>query len=325
MRLPLSALLSQTLVAFTIEFDNEAERLMPHRTTNHGSTGLHGPWLVSLAMYVNCMQFVNEEGITAAELARRARTSTNLNGMQRWGYINISPDKRIRATPAGRVAQEIWRSLFRVIEHRWEERFGTSEIDQLRESLRALVNHIDLDLPDCLPILGYGLFSRAPDRKRTEPVGDLPLSALLSRALLSIAIEFEHESDLSLAIAANVLRVLDDKGIRLRDLPPITGVSTESIATAMGILRKKRLVAEESRIVRLTPQGVEAQSAGARLLAAIEDRWQSQSLRDALERIVSRLEIAALYREGWRSKVRQPETLPHYPMVLHRGGFPDGS
>ena len=23
--------------------------------------------------------------------------------------------------------------------------------------------------------------------------------------------------------------------------------------------------------------------------------------------------------------VRQPETLPHYPMVLHRGGFPDGS
>jgi hypothetical protein len=325
MRLPLSALLSQTLVAFTIEFDNEAENRMPHHTTNHGSTGLHTPWLVSLAMYATCMQFVNEEGITAAELTRRARTSTNLKGMERWGYIIIGPDNLIRATLAGRMAQEIWRPLFRVIEQRWEKRFGTGEINQLRESLRTRVSRIGLDLPDCLPILGYGLFSRGPDRERTEPSGDLTLSALLSRPLLAFAIEFERESDLSLAIAANVLRVLDDKGIRLRDLPRITGVSKESIAMAMGILRKKRLVAEESRIVRLTPRGIEAQNTSSRLLATIEARWQAHSLRDALERIVPRLEIADLYRDGWRSKVRPPGTLPHYPMVLHRGGFPDGS
>ena len=31
--LPLSTLLSQALVAFTIEFDNEFEHQMPHRTT----------------------------------------------------------------------------------------------------------------------------------------------------------------------------------------------------------------------------------------------------------------------------------------------------
>ena len=31
------------------------------------------------------------------------------------------------------------------------------------------------------------------------------------------------------------------------------------------------------------------------------------------------------YPDGWRAKVRKPDTLPHYPMVLHRGGFPDGS
>ena len=31
------------------------------------------------------------------------------------------------------------------------------------------------------------------------------------------------------------------------------------------------------------------------------------------------------YPDGWRAKVRAPETLPHHPMVLHRGGFPDGS
>ena len=31
------------------------------------------------------------------------------------------------------------------------------------------------------------------------------------------------------------------------------------------------------------------------------------------------------YPDGWRAKVRRPEALPHYPMVLHRGGYPDGS
>src|SRR5271169_2793720 len=49
--LPLSALLSQVLVAFTIEFDNESERQMQHRTTNqHVEGGARvGPWLVSMA------------------------------------------------------------------------------------------------------------------------------------------------------------------------------------------------------------------------------------------------------------------------------------
>jgi hypothetical protein len=30
-------------------------------------------------------------------------------------------------------------------------------------------------------------------------------------------------------------------------------------------------------------------------------------------------------RSLWRASVPNPETLPHYPMVLHRGGYPDGS
>ena len=31
------------------------------------------------------------------------------------------------------------------------------------------------------------------------------------------------------------------------------------------------------------------------------------------------------YPDNWRADVRPPQALPHYPMVLHRGGFPDGS
>jgi len=74
-RLPLPALLSHLLVAFTIEFDNEFEHQMPHRTTKHGSSPGEGarPWLVSMAMWAHCMRLVPEEGIPAGELARQAR------------------------------------------------------------------------------------------------------------------------------------------------------------------------------------------------------------------------------------------------------------
>lgn len=152
----LAALLSQALVAFTIEFDNEAEHRMPHSTTDHGRTAgaLQAPWLVSMAMWWNCMRFVSDEGVTVRELERLARTGTNLDGMRRWGYIHIGtddagkstkkprPDTVLRPTAAGRMAQEVWRPLFGAIEGRWEERFGKDAVDRLRDALRAIVRQL---------------------------------------------------------------------------------------------------------------------------------------------------------------------------------------
>lgn len=370
--LPLSALLSEALVAFTIEFDNEFERQMPHVTTNRGSTGGSGggPWLVSLVMWSNWMQFVGEQGVSLSKLEDLARTKTNLKGMERWGYIVVEPDPAdsrtksrsprqprshwlIRATSKGRKAQEVWRPLFSVIEKRWQARFGKDEIEELRESLWGLIGQMDLELPDCLPILGYGLFSGGRDDKRRTPAeredavgSSLPLPALLSRVLLAFAIEFERESNLLLAISANLLRILDEKGVRVRDLPLLTGVSKEAISMAMGVLKKRRFVVVEAdhtrgrmKVARLTAKGREAQDAYRQLLGIIEERWQARfgedimrTLRESLERFVGEPTAPAPlfrglepYPDGWRALVRKPNTLPHYPMVLHRGGFPDGS
>lgn len=89
---PLSRLLSQALVAFTIEADNEAEHRIPHRTASHGgSAGAPGPWLVSLVMWQNCLRYLTDDGITVADLAQAARTPADLNGMWRWGYLRIDP------------------------------------------------------------------------------------------------------------------------------------------------------------------------------------------------------------------------------------------
>jgi len=329
--------LSQALVAFTIEFDNEAEHRMPHWTTMSGKRP--GVWLTSMAMWWNCMRYVADEPIGVTELASLARTGTNLNGMQRWGYVTISPaaPKLVRATPYGLRAREIWAPLATEVEKRWQERFGKDAIDRLRAALYAVVSRFELDFPDGMPILGFGLFSAGPDRKREGSVdAGLPLCVLLARVLLAFAVDFERGSALSLAICANVLRVLDEKGSRRRDIPALSGVSKESIAMAMGILRKKGLAVADGAppVVRLTAAGVELQRGYRERIAVVEEQWRERFGREEIQGLGSALPPFTLewlfrgmepYPDGWRASIRKPDVLPHFPMVLHRGAYPDGS
>jgi methyltransferase (TIGR00027 family) len=363
--LSLSALLSQALVAFTIECDNEAEHLMPHRTQNYGASAQgYGAWLVSMVMYENCLKFVGEEPITVAELERLARTGTNLDGMRRWSYITIDgtakknhksrpgPGAVLCATPRGLQARQVWTPIAGLTEQRWRERFGAEQVARLKDALLAVVTRLDPGLPDCLPILGADLASRAPDPAlppRPGPVDlpTLPMSALMSRVLLSFALDYERESALSLAVCANLLRVLGEGGIRLRDLPGLTGISREAVSWALGILVGARLAAEEpdptasrGKVARLTPRGAAAQRAHQDLLATTEARWRDRFGADSIAALRQPLEALAIapaghlpalfgglepYPDGWRARLRPPGVLPYYPMVLHRGGYPDGS
>jgi len=363
--LSLSALLSQALVAFTIEFDNEGEHVIPHRTTNFGAAGHgDGTWLVSMAMWENCMRFVAAEPVTVGELLRLARTRTNLDGMRRWGYLTIDgsakkihkgnpgPAAVLQATDRGLRARQRWQPLTGLIEQHWLERFGHEQLTRLRDSLLAVTSQLDPGLPDCLPILGADLLSHGPDPAlppRPEPVdlAGLPLSALLARVLLSFAMEYERESGLSLAVSANLLRVLGTEGIRRRDLPVPAGISKEAVAWVLGILIRGHLAVEEpdpaasrGKVVRLTASGLDAQRAYTECLATIEDRWQERFGDDAISALRHALEPLATgsdgqppplfgglepYPDNWRASVKPPVTLPYYPMVLHRGGYPDGS
>jgi DNA-binding MarR family transcriptional regulator len=365
-RSPLSTLLSKTLVAFTIEFDNEAEHRLPHRTTDHGaSTGSHNaPWLISMARWFNCLRFVDENGISVRALEQKARTPTNLDGMRRWGYVTLAPDPAdrrpkpppsswlIRTTPGGRLARQVCGSLFAEIDNRWNDRFGPSSLARLKDALLVVAAKLDPGLPDCMPILGYGL--RNADRLTKLPAiesgPDSSISAasipiLLAKILLTFALDFEHEAEVSLAIYANLLRILREEPVRVRDLPAMSGMSKESLAMATGFLVKKGLVRVESagnagRRVRLTALGIVARDHHQRLLAEIEKRWLARfgtetmtHLRQALEALIGddTPEGSPLFKglqpypDGWRAAYPVPSTLPHFPMVLHRGGYPEGS
>jgi hypothetical protein len=45
-----------------------------------------------MVMWFNCMQFLDEIGLLVAELFRRARTRTNLDGMRRWVPLRVTTD-----------------------------------------------------------------------------------------------------------------------------------------------------------------------------------------------------------------------------------------
>jgi methyltransferase (TIGR00027 family) len=373
--LPLSALLSQALVAFTIEADNETGHRLPHRTQDYGlapGAPRGAPWLTSLLMYANCLRHLPDAGITVAELRHRARTGTNLDGMRRWRYVTFTPDpgqgKRprpdalIRPTSWGIEARDTWQAVTAEVESRWRDRLGAGALAALRTALAGIAERLDPALPDCLPILGYGLFTRrdrggkaitaSPGETRPVPVGppgpapagDLPLWALLSRPLLAFAAQYEAEPGPSLAISANVLRVLTEAGVRTKDIPALGGVSREAVAMAIGVMRKFGVLTEgpdpagsRFKVTRLTARGALLRDEYPALAADVERDWRARfgdasvtALRQALEplaagdppRLYAGLEP---YPDGWRARVPPPATLPHYPMTLHRGGYPDGS
>ena len=259
----------------------------------------------------------------------------------------------VHPTAKGRMAQEVWRLLFGVIEKRWEVRFGIQEMKKLRTELHALVSQSHVELPEYLPVLGYGLVAEVPPRDHASPASAVVegpsshLAALLSKVLLAFTIHFERESEVSLAMSANVIRLIGEKGVRIRDLPRLAGVSKEAIKVSLGFLEKRGYLTLEadptsarSKVVRLTAKGREAREAYLYRLKMIEEKWQGRfgkaninNLRNSLERLMMKTETEdpLLFQglnphpDGWRASVPKPESLPHHPMVLHRGGYPDGS
>jgi DNA-binding MarR family transcriptional regulator len=351
--LPLFALLSQPLVAFIIEFDNEFEHQTPHHTTNFGTTPgfRHPPFLVSMVMWQRLLRFIPDEGVPARDLLRL--TGFPVANLRRWlvrmskwwGYVTVDANRMVRPTPGGRRAFANWRPLTGIIEARWQERFGKDSVEQPRQSLGGLVDRFETAMPDSLPILGYGLVSADPSVPG-DSSANRTLPALLSKVLLRFAIDFEQESELSLAICANVVRLMGEDGVAVRELPRQASVSREAIAMSVSFLEKRGYAkvasepASRMKVLKLTAKGREAKEQYQRLVPVIEERWQEvygqdtvQNVRASLVRLMGEAigRQSPLFRglepypDNWRAAIPRPEGLPHYPMILHRGGFPDGS
>jgi hypothetical protein len=317
----LSALLSQVLIAFTVEFDNEFERRM-------GVAGYPGARL-SLVVWANLMRFVGEGGISVCDLARKALARDNqikfeLGCLERWGFVVLQPDPSsvpsvpsgtqrqsgrelragwgsgrgirrdwmVRLTSKSHTAGEIWPPLFGEIEGRWEKRFGKNEISRLRQSLQHIVDKLDVELPHGLPAAWLGTDDFPARIKRASE--SLPLPTLLSQLLLTFGLEFDRESPVPLVHCANTLRVLGEKPTRVAEVPRLTGGSPE--ATDIGWQIKPYVVvtsdptASRGKVARLSPRGLRAQQHYQRLIWEIEKRWEERFGKDTIRTLRASLQ-----------------------------------
>jgi hypothetical protein len=349
--------LSAAFVAFVIEVDDAVEARRP--------AGGKGPWLTSVVMWRNCMQWVPADGITVAELIATARTKTDLHGMRRWGYVEVDGWARsasgpaptsavVRPTMRGAGAQAGWDGTAEEIEARWGERFGSASVAgagtdgvpgrpvvaELRDALVALAEDLDPGLPDTMPIIRHAWATRREDepehRPGPVPITELGLDSLLARPLTAFTLEYEASGKLSLALSANLLAVLGTEPTPLRDLPDATGVQREQIDNAAGYLQRSRLAelvpipgAKRGKALVLTERGAKAKSASAGKLARLEATWDERHgpvlsrLRAALRSLD--VTIPEHPPGTWRAEAKDLARLPRFPLVTHRGGFPEGA
>ena len=253
MGVPLSTLLSQALVALTIELDNEFER----RFDEAGG----GARVTSLVMWSNLLRFVGD-GIAVGELpAAVGLQKSRVSRARRRGALAVRLCDPGTPRGSAKERRDGYGSA-RGLEDDWVVRLtpcrspgggdlaGAPELRSRRVGARGSVppgsrgsrkrcaswsTTTDLALPEYLPIVGSsnGMALELPiAEKGRQPTADLPLVALLAQALMAYTVEFEARSALSLALGANVVRVLDEDGVLVRELPSRSGVSKEAVAMA---------------------------------------------------------------------------------------------
>lgn len=307
---PLSALLSQILVAYSVELDCEFERRML-RTQSRSAR-------LSLVIWLNVLRFLTDGPVTVRALASRALAGeagarAGLGCLERWGVVALQPGKRagfgsgrgirgdwpVRLTTSGETAVGIWPDLIPEIDARWAKRFG-EDGTRLRGSLEAIEQQIDLELPQGLPVAILKLPQFGPRKSAAED--GLPLPVLLSRVLLGFALDFERESRAPISLCANAIRALGDEPVPEAEIPKRTGCSEET--AGIGWQHKPYIVVERDpgrgrgKFVRLSEAGIRAQQEYYSRTREIEEEWKkrfgaaTKAIRESLTAVVKRGEVS---------------------------------
>lgn len=391
-------MMSRLLVAYTMEFDNEVERRLPHRTSRGPAAGREGvPWLISQPMWANFLDLLDDP----APLSSLPAELVNVGGLQRWGYITVGPgpDGVVTLTPNGVAAQRIFREVSSSTDARWTDRFGIGVATASAPADPALPRHLPMStvsrpavstLPRFIsPISRSG--AGVPMRARTaiptspdaatrnasgaavsgvsevatrnvrdpavaiaSPVGagsdsplaaggqDAPLSTLLAQELMRFTAALGARSRIPMGLGSNVLRVLASGACRTRDLPVLAGISREAADGSLKALLRAEAVTLSDGSATLTEHGQSTWQAYHEALTEVDGQWRDArpAWGTALEATLGQhdklVEAVTPHPEGWRAHppyarltrtmLENPAAnLPAYPMVSHRGGFPDGS
>lgn len=131
--LPLPALLSQVLAAFTIDY--ERERL---------------GWLAT----ASCVLHPLDDNSTLGQLSASGVKGTGKPLLERHLIVVVEPGKprdmnrRVYLTPKGRRMRDSYPYAVMEIEHNWNSRYGAEQLANLRTTLESLEDDFEPALPD---------------------------------------------------------------------------------------------------------------------------------------------------------------------------------
>jgi hypothetical protein len=268
----------------------------------------------SLELWANLLRALDNAGTDRRELpvilrlskrALRSRVAT----AARFGWVEELQSRRgqvqVRLTVRGSDVATRWKSLQGPAEERWRAEIGIHQTDRLRASLEQLVAAFPLEHPhypasygaaDASITGGNGEDWQPVPRSNGDTVSDLPLSALVSQALVAFAMNYEEKSPVALSLSGRVIRLIPPEGRPLLGLGDSAGLSA---LVRHGFLRVSGNAGRE--IVHLTRKGLAVSRAYDGRLQAVETEWRTEFgdvsitlLRRALEKVAE----AASHTQG---------------------------
>lgn len=284
--LPLPALLTAALVAFTLECDNQVELDLADR--GHGG-------LLSLVVWLNAIQYLRDRPASVADICRQSHTSLDqvrfvMGKLEHWGWVvsvaqsdgqrrapeSTSRGRRRQAisavtakstfglTAKGEVVVDLWPGVIEEVEKRWRRRHGPALTAALKAASR-LAAAPGVQMPEGVPCSSAHLAGgeRFPEGDLDDPHG-ARVPVLLGRALLAVDFAYASRSPVPLALAANTLRVVDGKTPPSR-LHTISGTSPETVASQtkalihLGLAELVNAPSSRAKVLRLTSAGRSAQ------------------------------------------------------------------
>jgi hypothetical protein len=273
----LNVLLSRCLISLTREYDRTDPTAPP------------------LPFYANLLRVLDGERDDAREVATRARISkraakTLLNAAMKKG--------------AGLAARDRAAHALAEAERAWTTRVGRARVTTLRTALEGVVGQLELEHPHYVMQYGTADLSAIGGKwpghgqdwrpvQRVEPLGALPLTALLSQALMDFTIRYESGRTWSLSSTIHALRKFPDEGLSFGAVPRVQPVGGDGRSN----LQRLGVVSIDNGLVKLTALGKLCRDAYEPNVARVEQEWRDsygdkpvRNLRAALAAVTARLE-----------------------------------
>lgn len=257
----------------------------------------------SLDLWANLLRGVDRAGIDRRELPSILRLSkravrTRVSTAVRHGWVEDLLNDRsggtVRLTSRGFEVVARWKGLQRRAEDMWQARTGLQLSNRLRSALEDLVAEFPLEHPhypasygpaDASITGGNGVDWKPVYRVGANTVSDLPLSALVSQALVAFAMQYEELSPVALSLSTTVIRQIPAEGRLLKELGRSPGVSA---LIRHGYVRAGGPSGKE--IACLTRRGLEVHRAYEERIQTVEASWRQRFGEDRVAALVFALE-----------------------------------